>query len=170
MKGKIKLYLRIPLFLIGMMLIMNVIIWTVDQQSGLIMGGFVLFYFISISAYYYYKSRLGKELVDYATNFGKVQKKMLTQLEVAYSITDPDGKILWGNGEFHQITGFEKGTNKLITSICPAITRELLQKTKNESSIDIEKEGRFYRVSVTKIMPLQKVSSCLPFIFLTRPY
>ena len=159
MKGKIKLYLRIPLFLIGMMLIMNVIIWTVDQQSGLIMGGFVLFYsIISISAYYYYKSRLGKELVDYATNFGKVQKKMLNQLEVAYSITDPDGKILWGNGEFHQITGFEKGTNKLITSICPAITRELLQKTKNESSIDIEKEGRFYRVSVTKIFYSEDLS------------
>ena len=118
MKGKIKLYLRLPLFLIGMMLIMNVIIWTVDQKAGLIMGGFVLFYsIISISAYVYYKSRLGKELVDYATNFGKVQKKMLNQLEVAYSITDPDGKILWGNGEFHQITGFEKGTNKLITSI-----------------------------------------------------
>ena len=131
MKGKIKIYLSLPLILIGLLVVMNIFIWKINHHAGMVMGGFVLFYsIVCTSAYVYYKARLSKELIDYATNFGKVQKKMLNELEVAYVITDPHGKVLWGNGEFHHISGVEKGSIKSISGICTNITKEFLDKIK----------------------------------------
>ena len=159
MKGKIKIYLSLPLILIGLLIVMDIFIWKIDRQAGMVLGEFVLLYSaICISAYIYYKARLSKELINYATNFGKVQKKMLNELEVAYVITDPQGKILWGNREFHHISGMEKGNSKSISGICTNITKEFLEKTVETATLEVKKDNYHYRVSLTKIFYAEDIS------------
>ena len=115
------------------------------------MSGFTGIYTITvIVTYFRNKPILVRELINFATQYGSVQKKLLNEFEIAYALLDYNGKLLWVNEQFEQMTGKDKSYHKSITSLFPSITKELLQ---NEESLELNlgMEEKHLRVSMSRI-------------------
>ena len=89
-------------------------------------------------------------MIDFATQYGTVQKRLLNEFEVPYAVMDATGKLLWMNRQFEALSEKNKGYHKSITTIFPQITRELMEK-EDELELVVEREECVYRASVHKI-------------------
>ena len=112
-----------PLWLTGMLIVMNLVIYAVDAKAGGVMSVFVLMYAVAAAVIYWLnRSILVNEMVSFATRYGQIQKKLLEKLSVPHALLDREGKILWMNEEFLFLTGKDKKYSRSITSIFSTIT------------------------------------------------
>ena len=150
-KGRLRNYLCSPLYLIGVLVLFNIPFYLIDTRAGFCMSGFTGLYIITVTVTYFRnKPLLLGELINFATQYGSVQKKLLNEFEIAYALLDHNGKLLWVNNQFEQMTGKDKSYHKAITSLFPSITKELLQ---SEESLDLNLviEEKHLRVSMSRI-------------------
>lgn len=152
MKGKFKNYILLPLYLTMLLAAMDFALYFVSKKAGILMTLFVVVYFcISLFAYFYNRKRLAVEMISFATQYATVQKRLLDEFQVPYALMDYQGKILWQNQAFAEVSGKEKKYHKSIASIFPTITKEQLDKVEGISTINIETEDHFYRASLNRI-------------------
>ena len=127
LKGRIKTYLQFSIYLGGLLLVVNAGMVAIAYRAGLLLGFFTLFYFaVTLSLYFYNKPVIMNELVSFATQYGKIQKRLLRELELPHALLDDTGKVIWTNAAFENIIHQPKGYNKAITSLFPSITRDKL--------------------------------------------
>lgn len=151
-KEPLKNYMCWPLIFTVPMALLNVSLYSVDRKAGICVSVFVIVYFaIAMGAYMMYRARIRKEVVNFATQYGTVQKKLLDEFEIPYALLEYNSKILWMNKAFLQITEKDKKYHKSITTIFPSITRELLEKEETEQNIRIEWNDRIYRASISRL-------------------
>ncbi|MEG0805764.1 MAG: DHH family phosphoesterase [Lachnospiraceae bacterium] len=152
LKGKFKNYILLPLYLTMLLAAMDFALYFVSKKAGILMTLFVVVYFcISLFAYFYNRKRLAVEMISFATQYATVQKRLLDEFQVPYALMDYQGKILWQNQAFAEVSGKEKKYHKSIASIFPTITKEQLDKVEGISTINIETEDHFYRASLNRI-------------------
>ena len=109
--------------------VFNVPVYMINTKSGCVVTVFTVIYFIVVClSYNYNKPVLVNELISFATQYGSAQKKLLEEFEIPYALLDHDGKILWLNQNFSEVTGKDKTYHKTINGIFPALTKELIQK------------------------------------------
>ncbi len=151
LKGRLRTYLAAPLYLIGLLILLNIPMYFVDQRAGICISGFIGVYSITVLVTYYRnKPLLLHSLINFATQYGSVQKKLLNEFEIAYALLDYNGKILWVNNLFEEKTGKGKDYHKSITSIFPNITKELLQSEESlELKLSLNEQD--FRVSMSRI-------------------
>lgn len=151
MNKKFERYLLLPTVISVILIVVNVPIYFQDKTAGLIMtGGMILYIVVSIFLYRMLKPRLSKEMMDYATQYGMMQKTLLEDFDVPYAMLDADGKILWQNQKFLEYTGTEKDYHKSITTLFPSITKELLYKIPDEYHLYLAEDDIFYHVSLKR--------------------
>lgn len=97
------------------------------------------------------RSVLRNEVINFATQYGTIQKKLLNEFEIPYALLDYNSKILWMNEAFSKITEKDKAYHKSIATIFPSVTRELLEKEEHNDNIHVKWKDRFYRASAGKI-------------------
>lgn len=152
LKGQLRSYMYWPLILTILLAVINIPAYFLNIKLGLLFSAFVVLYFLFVlGAYFYNKPVILNELINFATQYGTVQKRLLDDFEVPYALLDFNGKILWANKQFVAVTGKEKNYHKSITSIFPALTREVLQREGKNIEVDVSKEDCHYRVSLSKI-------------------
>ncbi|MCU6762954.1 Bifunctional oligoribonuclease and PAP phosphatase nrnA [uncultured Roseburia sp.] len=151
LKGKLKAYILTPLMLTFLFLAMDIWMYFLNIKAGVFGTVCVGVYFVIVlAAYQYHKPVILNELIDFATQYGTVQKRLLNEFEIPYGLLDSNGRILWMNKEFSRITGKEKRYNKSIASIFPEMTREQLLKS-DEQEFEVPFEQQIYRASLKKI-------------------
>lgn len=151
-KGKLKAYLCIPLFLTIPLVLSNIGVYFVDVKAGACMSGFVLCYFaLELLFYFLNKPRLMREVVNYATQYSTIQKKLLNNFEIPYALLDREGKVLWVNEQFSEITGVDKTYHKSVATLFPTVTREFLAKCEEFEDVYIERNDKVFRISINKI-------------------
>lgn len=151
LKGHLKSYLQTALLLGLLLAAMNVGMYFINIQAGICVSAFLAIYFIMMSALLCRsKPIIMNEFVDFATQYGQVQKKLLRELELAYVIMDDTGKIIWTNEAFEKTIHKDKGCRKPISSIFPAVTRDKLD-FEEEQQLDITFEEREYTLKLKKI-------------------
>lgn len=151
-KGKLKGYLTTPLFLVIPMVLANVGIYFVDVKAGASVSAFVVLYFaIEFTLFQVNKPYLSNEIINYATQYATVQKRLLNNFEIPYALLDNTGKILWVNEQFSELTGVDKKYHKSISTLFPMITREYLEKADELDAEYMEDKGRRFRMSINKI-------------------
>ncbi len=161
LRGKLKAYLFSSLALGIVLFIINLYVYTRDALSGLVLSSFLVIYFLIALLHYFRGShKIMFELVNFATQYGQIQKQLLKNLDVAYAILDDNGKIVWGNTAFERLAGKDSFANKSITGIFPSITKDKLPGaeldfTENEFEISYM-EGE-YIVKLKKI-PLKEMA------------
>ena len=129
LKGRLRNYMCWPLLLTVLLVAMNIPLYVVDALAGGMFSIFTGIYFLIVClSYQRNKPVLVRELINFATQYGTVQKKLLNEFEVPYILIDDNGKILWVNEQFTAITGKGKNYHKSITSIFPSVTKELGDK------------------------------------------
>ncbi len=150
-KGRLRNYLCAPLYLIFVLVLLGVPFYLIDQKAGSCISLFTIVYaVVVIASYYRNRPLLANELINFATQYGTVQKKLLNEFEIAYALLDSNGKIWWVNNRFEQMTGRDKTYHKSITSLFPSITKELLQA--NETlTLNLTLEEKCLRVSMSRI-------------------
>ncbi len=152
LKGNLKNYMHWPLILTILLVLMNIPLYWVSREAGVVVSIFVGIYFIIVvSAYHFNKPILVNELINFATQYGTVQKKLINEFEIPYALLDYNGKILWVNEAFTALTGKDRGYHKSVTTLFPALTKDILQNEEEIRNFDIVYEERNYRASLNKI-------------------
>lgn len=152
MKGRLRLYLYLPMLLTPLLIIINILVYMDDTTSGVMFSGFVLLYFlIMLFVYIHNKPLLVEELVNFATQYATVQKQLLNEFELPYALLDFNGKILWVNKQFTEVTGKDKNYHKSIMTVFPTLTKELLQRSDGAETMNLTLEDREYHVAMKRI-------------------
>lgn len=133
------MYVRWPLYLTGLLVIMSIGLYVLDPRSGIISALFTLAYLVVAGVLYAYnKPIIYTELVSFATQYGQIQKSLLKELALPYALLGEDGKIIWMNTKFREIT--EKGNDyrRGISTIFPDLGRNVLPTAETPfSSVDL---------------------------------
>lgn len=151
-KGRLRNYLLSPMLLTILLILMNVPIYIYQLRAGLMVSDFVVIYFVVVfTIYHKNKALFVNELINFATQYGTVQKKLLNEFDLAYALIDYTGKILWVNEKFTELTGKNKDYHKSITSIFSHITKEIIQKNKLETQLHITYGEHDFRAQLKRI-------------------
>lgn len=86
---------------------------------------------LSFILIYVTKKYLMSEVINFALDFGGIQKNFLYAFPIPYFLIDVEGKIKWYNQQFENIFEQLKLLDKTIMSIFPEITFEMLPKEFN---------------------------------------
>ncbi len=152
LKGKLRTYLYLPLLLTILLVAINVVVYMEDTGTGFMFSGFVVVYFlVMLISYLRNKPLLIDELINFATQYGTVQKQLLNEFEIPYALIDFNAKFLWVNEEFTAITGKDKKYHKSVMTVFPTLTKELLQRNDTEGTLYVTLNDRYYRVSLRRI-------------------
>lgn len=152
-KGKLKLYLQLPLYMTLLFVIGDACLFFYNMQTALWIAGFIAVYGLAICIFYsMHRSKFEREIVDYAIHYGMVQKELLNNFKVPYVLLDGTGKIMWMNAEFAKTVDKDLAYRKSITTIFPEITRESLEKAEKSSfDMNVELGEKKYRASIEKM-------------------
>lgn len=152
LKGKLRIYLYMPLLLTILLIILNIFIYAENKSVGAMFSTFVVLYFlIMFFVYIHNKPKLLDEMVSFATQFGTVQKQLLNEFEIPYALLDYNAKFLWMNEQFTELTGKDKNYHKSVTSIFPVLTKELLQRNEAAESVNLTLDDKYFRVCMKRI-------------------
>ena len=151
-KGKLRSYLCWPLLLTLPLILADIGLYFYDVATGIVVSGFIVIYFtVEISLYYYNKPHLTNEIINFATQYATVQKRLLNEFEIPYALLDYTGKILWVNEQFSELTGVSREYHKSITTLFSTITREFLQKNEGTKNVQVTMKERIFRISLNRI-------------------
>ncbi len=152
LKGKLRRYLNWPLYLTIVLILMDIAMYAQNIQMGAEFSGFIVLYFIIVLVSgRRNRPLLINELVNFATQYGTVQKQLLNDFEIPYALLDYNSRFLWMNEKFTEITGKDKNYHKSVTTVFPSLTKDILQKSEAVESINVMLDDRNYRISMKRI-------------------
>ncbi len=154
LKGHIKSYIQFSIYLGILLLFVDVAVYLINLQAGLLLTGYtVVYYIITLSLYFYNKPIIMNELISFATEYGQIQRKLLRDMDLPYALLDDNGKVIWTNNAFEAVVKQPKGYSKSITSLFPTITRDRLPDDSglDEAQYELEYEGGEYVAKFKKI-------------------
>ena len=152
LKEKLRRYLNWPLYLTIVLILMDVAMYAQDIQMGAEFSGFIVLYVIIVLiSNRRNRPLLINELVNFATQYGTVQKQLLNDFEIPYALLDYNSRFLWMNEKFTEITGKDKNYHKSVTTVFPSLTKDILQKSEAVESINVMLDDRNYRISMKRI-------------------
>lgn len=152
LKGKLRTYINGPLYLVLILIVMNVFLYMYEVRMGAVFTGFVVLYFLIMLLFSIRsKPRLVNELINFATQYGTVQKQLLNEFEIPYALLDYNSRFLWVNKKFTEITGKDKNYHKSVTTVFSGLTKEILQKSDAVDSINVILDEHYYRISMKRI-------------------
>ncbi len=155
-KGTLQSYLRWPLLLGILLIVMNIQIYTVDIKAGLIMSAYVLLYLvIAVCLYAFKRGALLRDLVDYSMRFHVTVNKLALDLDVPIAVMDTKGSCIWENHAFCGLFSKKLKKNYHITDAIPALTDEYLpESTEKNGELHFHDGECFYR-AVTQLVNLE---------------
>ena len=152
LKGKLRTYLYWPLILTILLVLMSIPVYIKDVLSGVMVSMFTAAYFaVVLLSYIRNKPLLVNELINFATQYGTVQKELLNEFEIPYALVDYNARLLWVNEKFTEVTGKNKKYHKSITTVFPTLTKELLQRSEEPENVHVEWKDCNYRISLKRI-------------------
>lgn len=152
LKGQLKAYMRWPLILSLLIAAMVIGMFFIDFRCGLIgLCCLVIYIIVSVVIYMRMKPTIVNEMVDFALDYGQVQKEMLYDLAVPYLILDTQGHLLWANRSLDEIVPDHHEATKGIERIFPEVTSDKLPKDGNKVIVPITYQDRYYRAELTRV-------------------
>ncbi|MCR5024644.1 MAG: DHH family phosphoesterase [Lachnospiraceae bacterium] len=148
-KGILRFIGALPLILSVFLLIPLFVTFAINKKAWAVYLGFWILYLIaSLFIFITSKRTIRRELVNFASDYGQVQKGLLKGLAIPYALLDEDGHFVWSNAGFAAIIHKDRFYTKSITSFFPEITREKLPVDSKVVSFNITYEKRDYRVDM----------------------
>ena len=152
-KGTLRSYLRWPLLLAVLLIIMNIQIYFVNLKAGIIMSIYVVVYLIiAVLLFYFKRSALLHDLVDYSMRFHVTVNKVAGDLELPIAILGPDGRCIWENRKFHST--FAAGLKKkyAITDAISALTNDYFPETAEKNGeVHFNRNDSFYKAVIQRV-------------------
>ena len=151
LKGHLKIYLNTAMALGIVLAAANAGIYFLDILSGMCVSAFLITYMIVMGVLLRKsKSAIMNEFIDFATQYGQIQRKLLRELDLAHFLMDEKGRIIWTNEAFEKIIHKDNRYRKPISSVFETVTAEKL-KFEQENEVDITYEKREYKLKLKRI-------------------
>ncbi len=150
--GRLQVYFAWPLILALFLLAAVFALWGLSPRAGMTAAGVWVVYLIgALSVYFYSRRSLERDLIDFATGYGQVQKGLLKGFAIPYCLTDEDGRIIWSNAGFAAVIHRDHYNTRSLSSFFPELSKDKLPKDAAPKTIHISFEQRDYRVDMRRI-------------------
>ena len=152
-KGSLRSYLRWPLMLSPLLLVMNLQVYTMNIRIGIVMSVYVALYIIiAISLFYFNRSRVMRDLVDYSMAFHVTVNKLAMELDLPVCIMDESCNCIWENNNFKTTFTSHLSKHHTIGDAIPSLTSEYIPtEEKPKTELHFHTETTYYRAMVQAI-------------------
>ncbi len=154
LKGQIRRFIRWPLYLSVLLILLNVLVYTLNIKAGILVSlGVVIYIAFSLSLYFYHKPLILNDLITFANQYDILENRILDELALPYALIDMEGRMLWSNKLFSQLTGREQFYRKNINTIFPDITADKLPVPEEREITEISTQfgEQTYRISMQRV-------------------
>ena len=125
LKGQLRMYMRWPLIMTLLLIGMDAWVYMVDKKAGLLMSVIIIIYVgIAFSLYFYNRSLILADLIQFSVQYKGIENRLLKELAIPYAIALEDGRILWKNDCFLNLTEGqrkERYLNRMIPELHPGV-------------------------------------------------
>ena len=154
LKGHMKVFLRWPLILTALLIVLNIWVYFVSVKAGLIVSGGILIYAgIAAMILRCHRPFIVNDLIAFANQYDSLEKRILEELALPYAIMDMNGRMIWSNKVFAELTGKDQFYNKNISTIFSDVTADSLPvaEKKEISEISTQFGEKIYRISMQRV-------------------
>ena len=154
LKGHMKAFMRWPLILSALLIVLNIRVYCVSVKAGLVVSAGVLIYVgIAVVVLRCHRPFIVNELIAFANQYDSLEKRILEELALPYAIMDMNGRMIWSNKVFAELTGKDQFYKKNISTIFPDVTADKLPVAdkKEISEISTQFGEKIYRVSMQRV-------------------
>lgn len=154
LKGSIRRLMQWPIYLTLLMVVINVLVYFLDIQSGLVVtAGILVYVLIALKLLRHHHPLIVNELTAFAAQYETLEKQMLDEMAFPYAVLDMQGKLIWSNRMFGEITGRSPSYHKSVTTVFPEVTEERVAMAANDGSVElvITFGERIYRVAMQRV-------------------
>ena len=154
-------YLRWPLVLGIILIIMNIHVYTLDTQIAMYITCYVGAYLILALILFLFKRRsVLRDIVSYAMRFHVATKKIATEFELPMCIVDSNLISIWDNDAFRSTFASDLGKRFNITEAIPEIDDKSIPGAADESAdMHFSVENTFYHAVVKRLDLEQAIGS-----------
>lgn len=151
-KGQLKLYMQWPVIMTVLLIGMNIWMYRISRQAGIMMSVFVLIYAVIVGGLYLYnRSFILKDMIQFSARYKSVQNTLLKELPVPYAVLMEDGRILWKNNQFEELFVQQKG-EKYFNKLLPGLDSSVFPRRDVEKvDKEVQFNGRLYHVELQRI-------------------
>ena len=150
--GLIRHYLNAPLYLGILPVGAAAALFCFSWEAGIAMAVSACIYLVVvIVCMALVKPKLGRELVNFATQYGTVQKKLLREFKIPYALLDVRGRILWSNEAFQKLTEIDPAGHSLIKTVFPALTDDIVTASHDDMNVVLEWKDMYLTAVLKKI-------------------
>lgn len=151
LRNLLNLYLRYPIIAGIVFAVMNIMVYFISVRAGIVVSIAVLAYFVWLLFMILNKHvAISKALMDFASGYAQMQKKLLDEFKVPYGLLDNQGKILWLNNSLGAIVG-KDNYRKNISTVIPELSKIQIEPGKNLQECNVAIGNRIYKVFTEKI-------------------
>lgn len=152
LKGNLKSYLRWPIVLSAVFIVMDIQMYIFDKKIGILGTCYLAIYMLAaVSIYFSGRKRLRRDLIDFAVKYDEMQMGVMDNLTVPYAVLSEKGHLLWGNKEFIRLAVNKKAARRGIYNVFPEITENKLPDSDEVRVVHIKVEDKYYR-AVMRLM------------------
>ncbi len=152
LKGRFQSYLLWPLIMLILFAVMDGFVFMFSIKAGFVALAASLVYAVCMFALYYTVRReVALELVNFALDYGQVQKTLLEELKVPYGVLDEHGRFLWVNHQLKELTGASP-IMKSVDHFFKEIDSEHLPKDDEKVIINVKYDKYIFRAELARIV------------------
>lgn len=150
-----KAFMSWPLILTGLLVVTNILVYFTSIKAGIILSVALIIYVgMALLVLRCHRPFIINDLIAFANRYDVLEKRILEELALPYAIMDTNGRMIWSNKVFSELTGKDQFYKKNISSIFPDITADKLPvgSEKEITEISTQFGERIYRVSMQKVL------------------
>lgn len=157
-----KAFMRWPLVLSVFLVILNLLVYCISIKAGILVSvGTVVYIGIAVFVLRCHKPFIINDLIAFANQYDALEKRILEELALPYAIMDMNGKMIWSNKVFSELTGKDQFYKKNISTIFPDVTADKLPFTEKKEMTEISTQfgDKIYRISMQRVSLGEVLSS-----------
>ncbi len=152
-KGQLRLYMQWPAIMSVLLIAMNIWMYFIAINAGILMSVFVAIYLVVVAILYFHNRKIiVADLIEFATQYGAVQNQLLKELDVPYILVLEDGKIIWSNDSFRREISGEDRKEKYVNKLIPDLNRSVFPREEQQHlTLQLSAKGKDYTVDLRKV-------------------
>ena len=112
--GKLKSYMQWPAVVAVLLVMLDILVFAIDVKAGFLVFCFTAAYWVLMSVLMLrYRPFVLREMIAFASQYSQIQKGMLKNFSIPYAVLDTDGRVLWMNYAFCDVTGKDSRYRKI---------------------------------------------------------
>lgn len=149
-RGSLRSYLRWPLLLSILLIVMNIQIYTIHVKAGAIMSAYVFLYVVIAFLFFRFKRRtVLRDLVDYSMRFQVTVNKLALDLDIPIAILDTNHNCIWENNNFRQTFSQNLPKTYSIVDAIPSLTQDYMpENNEKDGEVHFHIEDIFYKAVI----------------------